>query len=164
MDRIGWQTRTNTRLNTDSDLGVVLDFDLACKRSLGPLRRFDFVAPAAHPTGFSIGMLLASPNNTFVGELVRNLPVYNRYWFFLPYVAVMFSTGCHYASYVPRPSLSTTSFLGADRNPYQHFIYPTTPSDSSSNPCRNEYSSSTTHAEWICRYPPVSPPGHVVMA
>jgi len=78
--------------------GVVLDLDLACKRSLEPLRKFDFVAPAAHPTGFSIGMLLASPNNPFIGELVRNLPIFNRAWFFLPYATVMFSTGCHYAS------------------------------------------------------------------
>ncbi|KAL1970286.1 hypothetical protein VTN77DRAFT_5446 [Rasamsonia byssochlamydoides] len=78
--------------------GAVLDFDLSCKRSLGPLRRFDFVAPAAHPTGFSIGMMLSSPNNTFVRALVDNLPKYNRAWFFLPYVTVMFSTGCHYAS------------------------------------------------------------------
>lgn len=78
--------------------GVVLDFDLACKRSLGPLRRFEFVAPAAHPTGFSIGFMMASPENSFVRSLVDNLAAYNRSWFFLPYVTVMFSTGCHYAS------------------------------------------------------------------
>ncbi|KKK21996.1 hypothetical protein P175DRAFT_0554903 [Aspergillus ochraceoroseus IBT 24754] len=78
--------------------GVILDFDLACKRSLEPLRQFDFVAPAAHPTGVSIGMLLASPNNSFVKALVNNLPAFNRRWLLLPYVTVMFSTGCHYAS------------------------------------------------------------------
>jgi len=102
-----------------------LDFDLACKRSLGPLRRFDFVAPAAHPTGFSIGMLLASPNNTFVGELVRNLPIYNRYWFFLPYVAVMFSTGCHYAStlYTLQPHRAALRILaGTNAHPQLHML------------------------------------------
>ncbi|KUL87370.1 hypothetical protein ZTR_04647 [Talaromyces verruculosus] len=78
--------------------GVVLDFDLACKRSLGPLRRFEFVAPAAHPTGFSIGFMMASQGNEFVRDLVNNLAPYNHVWFYLPYVAVMFSTGCHYAS------------------------------------------------------------------
>ena len=79
-------------------LGVVLDFDLACKRSLGPLRRFEFVAPAAHPTGFSIGFMMANQGNEFVRDLVNNLAPYNHVWFYLPYVAVMFSTGCHYAS------------------------------------------------------------------
>ncbi|GKZ31979.1 hypothetical protein AbraIFM66950_000978 [Aspergillus brasiliensis] len=54
--------------------GAVLDYDLACKRSLEPLRRFEFVAPAANPVGISIGMMLATPNNTYVGDLVRNLP------------------------------------------------------------------------------------------
>ncbi|KAH8695108.1 putative glycosyl transferase [Talaromyces proteolyticus] len=78
--------------------GVVLDFDLACKRSLGPLRRFDFVGPAAHPTGFSIGFMMASPGNSFIRSLVDHLAAYDRAWFFLPYVTVMFSTGCHYAS------------------------------------------------------------------
>lgn len=78
--------------------GAVLDFDLACKRSLEPLRQFDFVAPAAHPTGFSIGMMLASPNNTFVRSLIESLPMFNHAWPLLPYVTVMFSTGCHYAS------------------------------------------------------------------
>ncbi|OXV05619.1 hypothetical protein Egran_06613 [Elaphomyces granulatus] len=105
--------------------GVVLDFDLACKRSLGPLRRFDFVAPAAHPTGFSIGMLLASPNNTFVDELVHNLPIYNRYWFFLPYVTVMFSTGCHYAStlYTLQPHRAALRILaGTNAHPRLHML------------------------------------------
>lgn len=72
--------------------------DLKCTRSLGPLRRFSFVAPAAYPTGFSIGFMMASKRNEFVGKLVRNLKMYNRRWFGLPYPTVMFSTGCHYAS------------------------------------------------------------------
>ncbi|KAB8277411.1 hypothetical protein BDV30DRAFT_192895 [Aspergillus minisclerotigenes] len=78
--------------------GAVLDFDLACKRSLEPLRRFEFVAPAAHPAGFSIGMMLAASNHPYVHALVENLPVYNQVWPLLPYATVMFSTGCHYAS------------------------------------------------------------------
>ena len=87
------------RLPTDVQLtGAVLDFDLSCKRSMGPLRRFNFVAPAAHPTGFSIGMMLARPNDTFVGEIINGLQPYDRAWLFLPYVTVMFSTGCHFAS------------------------------------------------------------------
>ncbi|EPS29211.1 hypothetical protein POX_f08257 [Penicillium oxalicum] len=80
--------------------GAVLDFDLACKRSMEPLRRFEFVAPAAHPAGFSIGMMLASQNNTFVNSLVESLPRFNHVFPLLPYVTVMFSTGCHYASTV----------------------------------------------------------------
>ncbi|OAF58768.2 hypothetical protein VC83_06086 [Pseudogymnoascus destructans] len=78
--------------------GVVLDMDLKCTRSLGPLRRFSFVAPAAHPTGFSIGFMMASKRNEFVGKLVRSLKMYNRRWLGFPYPTVMFSTGCHYAS------------------------------------------------------------------
>ncbi|KAK0666524.1 hypothetical protein QBC41DRAFT_358020 [Cercophora samala] len=78
--------------------GVILDMDLQCKRALGPLRRFDFVAPAANPTGFSIGFMMAAKGNEFVGELVNNLKRYNRHWLGLPYPTVMFSTGCHYAS------------------------------------------------------------------
>ncbi len=74
--------------------------DLKCKRSLGPLRRFSFVAPAAHPTGFSIGFMMASKNNDFVLNVVRSLEAYNRHWLMLPYPTVMFSTGCHFASYV----------------------------------------------------------------
>ena len=74
--------------------------DLDCQRSLGPLRRFGFVAPAAHPSGFSNGMMMASRWHPFVGELVNNLPRFNLNWFGLPYPTVMFSTGCHYASYV----------------------------------------------------------------
>jgi hypothetical protein len=74
--------------------------DLQCKRALGPLRRFTFVAPAAHPTGFSVGFMMASQRNAYVGQLVANLPRYNKPWLGLPYPTVMFSTGCHYASWV----------------------------------------------------------------
>ncbi|OAA34144.1 Glycosyltransferase, DXD sugar-binding motif protein [Metarhizium rileyi] len=80
--------------------GVILDMDLKCKRALGPLRRFSFVAPEAHPTGFSIGFMMANKGNAFVGNIVRNLTVYNRQWLGLPYATVMFSTGCHFASVV----------------------------------------------------------------
>ncbi|KIN05910.1 glycosyltransferase family 32 protein, partial [Oidiodendron maius Zn] len=80
--------------------GIVLDMDLDCRRSMGPLRRFGFVAPAAHPVGFSNGMMLASKRHPFVRELVRNLPRFNINWFGLPYATVMFSTGCHYASVI----------------------------------------------------------------
>ncbi|KAF8858664.1 putative glycosyl transferase [Acephala macrosclerotiorum] len=80
--------------------GVVLDMDLECRRSLGPLRRFDFVAPAAHPVGFSNGFLMASKGHPFVAELLRNLPIFNWNWLGLPYATVMFSTGCHYASVI----------------------------------------------------------------
>ncbi|QPH09562.1 hypothetical protein C2857_000410 [Epichloe festucae Fl1] len=80
--------------------GVVLDMDLKCKRGLGPLRRFSFVAPEAHPTGFSIGFMMASKENAFVGDIVRNLTVYNKQWLGLPYATVMFSTGCHFASVI----------------------------------------------------------------
>ncbi|EAU36873.1 predicted protein [Aspergillus terreus NIH2624] len=81
--------------------GMVLDYDLACRRSLEPLRRFKFVAPAAHPAGLSIGMMLSSPGHPYIKALVDNLPPYNYRWFYIPYVTVMFSTGCHYASSVP---------------------------------------------------------------
>lgn len=42
--------------------------------------------------------MMASKGNEFVRDLVENLALYNHAWFYLPYVAVMFSTGCHYAS------------------------------------------------------------------
>lgn len=80
--------------------GVILDMDLKCKRGLGPLRRFSFVAPQAHPTGFSIGFMMSSRQNPFVGDIVRNLTVYDKQWLGLPYPTVMFSTGCHFASVI----------------------------------------------------------------
>lgn len=81
-------------------LGAILDLDLECKRSLEPLRRFDFVAPAAHPAGFSIGMMMASVHHPFLKSIIDNLPSFNRRWGLIPYATVMFSTGCHFASYV----------------------------------------------------------------
>ncbi|KAI5461824.1 putative glycosyl transferase [Mariannaea sp. PMI_226] len=80
--------------------GVILDMDLKCTRGLGPLRRFQFVAPEAHPVGFSIGFMMASKQNPFVRDLVDNLSRYDVHWLGLPYVTVMFSTGCHYASVI----------------------------------------------------------------
>ncbi|KAH6874446.1 putative glycosyl transferase [Thelonectria olida] len=80
--------------------GVILDMDLKCKRALGPLRRFSFVAPEAHPTGFSISFMMASKHNAFVGDIVRNLTTYNKEWLGLPYPTVMFSTGGHFASVI----------------------------------------------------------------
>ncbi|KAH6603646.1 glycosyltransferase [Trichoderma cornu-damae] len=80
--------------------GVVLDMDLKCRRALGPLRRFNFVAPEAHPVGFSIGFMMASRRNDFIGSIVDNLATYNKHWLGLPYATVMFSTGCHYASVI----------------------------------------------------------------
>ncbi|RAK94975.1 glycosyltransferase family 32 protein [Aspergillus ibericus CBS 121593] len=105
--------------------GAILDFDLACKRSLEPLRQFEFVAPAANPVGISIGMMLAAPNNSYVGDLVRNLPNFNRRWSLLPYITVMFSTGCHYASTIYTME-RTTSHLriltGPPDNPKLHML------------------------------------------
>ncbi|KAK4071814.1 CAZyme family GT32 [Purpureocillium lilacinum] len=80
--------------------GAVLDMDLKCKRALGPLRRFHFVAPEAQPTGFSIGFMMASRHSSFVNDIVRNLTVYDHNWLSLPYPTVMFSTGCHFASVI----------------------------------------------------------------
>ncbi|GKZ73644.1 hypothetical protein AnigIFM60653_010800 [Aspergillus niger] len=105
--------------------GAVLDYDLACKRSLEPLRRFEFVAPAANPVGISVGMMLAAPNNPYVNDLVRNLPTFNRRWSFLPYITVMFSTGCHYAStiYTMQRNTSTLRVLaGPPENPRMHML------------------------------------------
>jgi mannosyltransferase OCH1-like enzyme len=105
--------------------GVVLDMDLDCRRSLGPLRRFNFTAPAAHPVGFSNGFMMASKRHPFVGELVRNLPVYNWRWFGLPYPTVMFSTGCHYAStiHAQQKNRSDLRILsGTRRNPNLHAL------------------------------------------
>ena len=72
--------------------------DLRCKRSLGPLRQFDFVVPSAYPTGFSISFMMSAPKSLFLKDIIRYLPVFNREWFGLPYASVMFSTGGHFAS------------------------------------------------------------------
>ncbi|KXG51267.1 uncharacterized protein PGRI_095280 [Penicillium griseofulvum] len=105
--------------------GAVLDFDLACKRSLEPLRQFNFVAPAAHPAGFSIGMMLASPNHPFIKSLVDSLPMFNHVWPLLSYVTIMFSTGCHYAStvYTLQENRSDLRILsGPHDNPNMHML------------------------------------------
>ncbi|CAK7217685.1 hypothetical protein SBRCBS47491_003254 [Sporothrix bragantina] len=78
--------------------GAVLDMDLRCKRALGPLRRFGFVAIEAVPVGFSSGFMMAERHNPLVGAIVNSLKDYNRRWLGLPYPTVMFSTGCHFAS------------------------------------------------------------------
>lgn len=78
--------------------GAVLDMDLRCKRALGPLRRFGFVAIEAVPVGFSSGFMMAERHNPLVGAIVDSLKEYNRRWLGLPYPTVMFSTGCHFAS------------------------------------------------------------------
>jgi len=77
--------------------GIFLDMDLHCRRSLGPLRRFEFISPAAYPVGISNGFLMASPRHPFIKVLVDQLPLFNRN-FLLPYATVMFSTGCMYIS------------------------------------------------------------------
>ncbi|KAK0630945.1 glycosyltransferase family 32 protein [Bombardia bombarda] len=105
--------------------GVILDMDLQCNRALGPLRRFEFVAPAAHPTGFSIGFMMASKGNKYVGDLVRNLARYNRHWLWLPYPTVMFSTGCHYASTIhafQRNRHELKILAGPRSNPNMHSL------------------------------------------
>lgn len=80
--------------------GIFLDFDLQCLRPLDPLRQFDFVSVAAKPSGISNGFLMSSPRHPFLKSVVENLPRYNINWFGLPYATVMFSTGCHFLSYV----------------------------------------------------------------
>ncbi|CAF1156826.1 unnamed protein product [Adineta steineri] len=77
--------------------GIFLDMDLHCRRSLGPLRRFDFISPAAYPVGISNGFLMASAHHPFIKVLVDQLPLFNRNFIF-PYATVMFSTGCMYIS------------------------------------------------------------------
>lgn len=91
------------RLQSETDsvqTGVVLDMDLKCNRALGPLRQFEFVSPRAHPVGISNSFIMASKNNDFIRTIIDNLERYNKHWFWLPYPTVMFSTGCHYVSYV----------------------------------------------------------------
>jgi len=77
--------------------GIFLDMDLHCRRSLGPLRRFEFISPAAYPVGISNGFIMASARHPFIKTLVDELPLFNRN-FLLPYATVMFSTGCMYLS------------------------------------------------------------------
>ncbi|CAF0813295.1 unnamed protein product [Adineta ricciae] len=77
--------------------GIFLDMDLHCRRSLGPLRRFEFISPLADPVGISNGFLMVSARHPFFKVLVEQLPLFNRN-FILPYATVMFSTGCMYLS------------------------------------------------------------------
>lgn len=77
--------------------GIFLDMDLECRRSLGPLRRFEFVSPAAYPVGMSNGFIMVANQHPFMKLLVDQLPLFNRN-FILPYATVMFSTGCMYIS------------------------------------------------------------------
>ncbi|GFF97712.1 hypothetical protein IFM53868_09335 [Aspergillus udagawae] len=115
----------DTCLELTVSTGVILDHDLECKRSLEPLRQFDFVAPAAYPAGISIGMMLSSPGNSYVKALVDNLPLYNLRWFYLPYVTVMFSSGCHYAStvYTLQSNRSSLRILyGPPDKPRMHML------------------------------------------
>ncbi|KAL2165895.1 hypothetical protein VTG60DRAFT_3613 [Thermothelomyces hinnuleus] len=124
--------------------GVILDMDLECKRGLGPLRRFEFVAPAAHPTGFSIGFMMANSGNAYVGELVNNLKRYNRHWLGLPYPTVMFSTGCHYASTIHslQPDREDLKILAGTReNPKMHSL-----NGNVSTPIFNHLGSSSWHS------------------
>ncbi|PLB52779.1 hypothetical protein P170DRAFT_112203 [Aspergillus steynii IBT 23096] len=105
--------------------GAILDFDLVCRRPLDPLRRFEFVAPAAHPAGFSIGMMLAAPNHSFVGDLIHQLPAFNRRWLLLPYATVMFSAGCHYASTIYTTQRNRTGLRilsGPPTDPTMHML------------------------------------------
>ncbi|KAK4160645.1 glycosyltransferase [Cladorrhinum sp. PSN259] len=124
--------------------GVILDMDLQCKRGLGPLRRFEFVAPAAHPTGFSIGFMMAAKGNEFVGQLVDNLKRYNRHWLGLPYPTVMFSTGCHYASTIHAFQSNRTELKilsGTRENPKMHSL-----NGPVSTPIFNHLGSSSWHS------------------
>ena len=77
--------------------GIFLDMDLRCRRALGPLRRFEFVSPAANPVGISNGFMMVSARNPFFKVLVDQLPSFNGN-FILPYATVMFTTGCMYLS------------------------------------------------------------------
>ncbi|KIW17129.1 hypothetical protein PV08_04320 [Exophiala spinifera] len=78
--------------------GIFLDLDLLCLRPLTPLRAFDFVAPAAYPSGISNGFLLSRPKGPFLAEVISNLPRYDVSWFGLPHATISFSTGCHFLS------------------------------------------------------------------
>lgn len=85
--------------------GIFLDLDLRCLRPLDPLRRFEFVSVAATPMGISNGFLMSSPRHPFLESVVKSLPWYNINWLGLPYATVMFTTGCHFLSYVSQFSL-----------------------------------------------------------
>jgi mannosyltransferase OCH1-like enzyme len=94
----GMAIRTMQWILLTMETGIFLDLDLECLRPLDPLRRFDFVAPAATPMGISNGFLMVAPRHPFMQFVIDNLPRYNVNWFGVPYPTVMFSTGCHYLS------------------------------------------------------------------
>ncbi|CAH7668299.1 hypothetical protein BY996DRAFT_6432759 [Phakopsora pachyrhizi] len=73
--------------------GIFLDLDLECRRSLGPLRRFPVVNINAYPVGISNGFMMAKAGHPFLAQLVQSLKTYDRSWFGIPYLDIMFSTG-----------------------------------------------------------------------
>ncbi|OAQ57988.1 glycosyltransferase family 32 protein [Purpureocillium lilacinum] len=89
--------------------GVAIDMDLKCKRALGPLRRFDFVAPEAQPTGFSIAFMMAARRNPFIHDILRNLMAYNRPWLGMPDPTIMLGAGCHFASFMHAAQMNRSS-------------------------------------------------------
>ncbi|CAM1505633.1 Fc.00g112700.m01.CDS01 [Cosmosporella sp. VM-42] len=125
--------------------GIILDMDIQCKRALGPLRRFEFVAPAAFPTGFSVSFLMSSKHNEFIKALVDKwLKLYDRNWFWTPYATVMFSTGGHFASqiHVMWPKRADLKILaGPKDNPKLHSI-----NGPVSTPLFNHLGSSSWHS------------------
>lgn len=77
--------------------GIYLDMDLQCRRSLDPLRKFNFVSPEANPVGITNAFMISSPKNEFMKSLVKDLANFDH-WYFIPYGTVMFSTGCMFTS------------------------------------------------------------------
>ena len=96
--------------------GICLDLDLQCLRPLDPLRQFDFIAVAANPTGISNGFLMVSPRHPFLEYVIQNLPRYNINWLGLPYATVMFSTGCHFLSYVSISNMISFDLMPTRQN------------------------------------------------
>jgi mannosyltransferase OCH1-like enzyme len=94
----GGMATSHPMVDVADKIGIFLDLDLECLRPLDPLRRFEFVAPAATPMGISNGFLMVAPRHPFMQFVIDNLARYNVNWFGVPYPTVMFSTGCHYLS------------------------------------------------------------------
>lgn len=112
--------------------GIFLDLDLECLRSLGPLRQFPVVNIAAVPAGISNGFMMALPQHPFLGQVISALALYDRTWFWIPYAAVMFSTGPMFLSaeharfttyHSPGSSASAPSLAVLD-NPYHRLSGP----------------------------------------
>ncbi|KAJ3015880.1 hypothetical protein HKX48_004328 [Thoreauomyces humboldtii] len=97
--------------------GTYLDMDLACLRPLDPLRKFQFVANAAHPVGVSNGFLMVPTRSPFMQQLVGNLVLFNHFYM-SAYPTVMFSTGCMYVSshHAIYPDRDQLKVLGGERN------------------------------------------------